>query len=232
VAVGFRAATNTGAAASVTSRAVNVPAGVASGDVAVCFLGLWDSSGAGGTPTVTPPSGFAQAYTFSSGDGKAKNSIWWKRLTGADSGTYSWSLSIACFTTVDCVAFTGVVSSGDPIGSLTTSAVGTFGSITSLNLTLAAGDAALWCVYNDSSGAHTPATGFTEVSDVDSASAAYLLSGAGGSTTASGGSIGSSSPAGAAMVGLVADGAVAGHPTILRSHSVPGMPGAALLGRR
>ncbi len=204
MAVGFRAGSNTGNSQSVTSINVPVPTGVAADDVIVIWLGQWEG---GFNPTITPPSGFASAGTWSSGDGLARNSVWWKRATGADSGNYAFSWTGgAGWTTGQAVAFTGVVTSGNPIGSQFTSAVGTFGSCTALNLTVGAGDGLVWCCYNDSSGAHTPPTGWTETADVDSGATAYLLSAGGGSISSTGASISSSSSAGVAMVALTAAG--------------------------
>lgn len=226
MAVTFVSSSTSGNAADVSSRAVDVPVGVQSGDIVVVALGQWQS---GATPTITPPSGFdaSAALTWSSGDGAARNSIWWKRLSAADTGTYTFTWTGGTFwTTVQAVAYRGVLASGDPISTKTTSAVGTFGSITSLSLStgIASGDGAFWTVYNDSNGLHTPPTGFTETADADSGSTAYAIT-SGTSITASGASIASSSSAGAAMVVLTQEPAggttyaVAGTVTIVAATS-------------
>lgn len=201
MAVSFVSASNTGGTASVSSLSVAVPASVVANDIVVCCLTQWQP---GVTPVVTAPAGFTQALGFSSNDGAAKNSLWWKRLTGADTGTYGFTWTGGAFwSTLQAVALRGVIASGDPISTKTTSAVGTFGSITTLTLStgITAGDAGVWMVYNDSAGAHTPPTGFTEAADVDSATTAYIIS-AGTSISAAGASITSSSSSGVGMVAL------------------------------
>ena len=220
MAVGFRQASNSGAAVSGTSRATNVPAGAAVDDIAVCWLGQWESSF---TPTVTPPTGFTQkGATWSSGNGQAKNSVWWKRLTAADTGTYSFSWTGGSgWTTVQCALFTGCITTGDPWDAVATPVTGTFGSITSMSVTVTnAGSALFWCVYNDSSGTHTPPTSFTETADVDCGSMAYRLVGA-GSQSASGASITSSSAAGAWLGALLPDGGGGGGATSVPAERRP-----------
>jgi len=200
--VAFRSSSDSGNSVTVTSRATNVPAGAAVDDIAVCWLGQWQS---GSTPTVTPPTGFTQkGATWSSGDGAAKNSIWWKRLTAADTGTYSFSWSGSFWTTLQCALFSGCATSGDPWDAVATPVTGTFGSVTSMSVTMSdPGGGLFWCVYNDSAGTHTPPTGFTEAADVDSGSMAWRIPAASGSQSASGASITSSSPAGAWLGALL-----------------------------
>lgn len=200
---------NTGNAASTTSRAPTVPSGSVANDVAVVYLGQFDANSAGATPTVTPPSGFARVGAiWTSSDGKAKNSIYWKRLTTTDSGTYSFSWSGNFWTTAQCVMFRGCIATGDPwatgVGAPVT-ATGSWGSISTLTLTLPdAGGALFWAVYNDSPAtAHTPPTSFTEAADNDCGSCAYRIPGSAGSQSASGASINTTGVAGAWMGALL-----------------------------
>lgn len=206
MAVAFRSSSSTGNAQSVASIAPAVPTGAAVDDIAVVFLGQWAS---GATPTITPPAGFTQkGATWSSGDGLAKNSVWWKRLTAADTGTYSFSWTGGGFwTTAEVALFSGCATSGDPWDAVATPVTGTFGSITSMSVTMTdAAGGLFWCVYNDSNGTHTPPTSFTELDDVDSASCAYRIPGSSGSQSASGASITSSSSAGAWLGALLSTG--------------------------
>jgi hypothetical protein len=207
VAVSFVGASASGNSANVLSVGTAVPAGVAAGDVAVAFLESWQDAT---PPTVTPPTGFAQkGATWSSSDGLAVNSVWWKRLTGADSGTYTFTLGSGRWNTLQLLVFRGCATSGDPFDAVATPVAGTFGSITSMSLTVTdGGGAQVFTVYNDSSGTHTPPTGFTEPAavDVDCAACAYKLNGgATGSVTVSGASISSSSSAGAWAGALLSD---------------------------
>lgn len=203
--VAFRAASNTGNAANVTSRAPAVPSGAAIDDIAVVALGQWNG---GGTPTITPPSGFTQKGGFwTSGDGAAKNSVWWKRLTAADSGTYSFSWTTSYWSTAQCALFSGCVTSGDPWDAVATAVAGTFGTFTTQTLTATDADGGLvWACYNDSSGTHTPPTNFTEAADNDCAAMAWRTGAGAGSQSAAAASVTSSSPAGAWFGALLSSG--------------------------
>jgi len=207
--VAFRQASNSGGAADVSTRATNVPAGVQINDIVVASLCQWQG---GAAPTsMVPPTGFTQKDTFTSGDTFAKNTIWWKRLTAADTGTYTWSWSNGTFwTTLQAIAFSGCITTGDPFDGTPTKTSGTFGSITTLTQTLSsAGGGLFWACYNDSTGTHTPPTNFTETADVDCGSCAYRIPGASGSQSAASASISSSSSAGAWLGALLEDGGAA-----------------------
>lgn len=213
--------TTAGNASEVSSQVVNVPTGAASGDIAVIYLGQWNA----GTPTITPASGFAQkGATWTSGDSVAKNSIWWKRLTGADTGTYSFSWSIGMWTTMQCVMFRGCISSGDPWQAVATPVTGTFGTYTTMSVTLgSAGDALYWAAYNDTAGTHTPPDNFTEAADNDSGACAYWMPGSAGSKSAANGSVTSSSAAGAWLGALSEDpgGAAVLHAAVQAAQAWP-----------
>lgn len=204
MAVAFRSASASGNSANASSRSTTVPAGAAIGDVVVAFVETWN-----GAVTVTPPSGFTQkGSVFSSGDGQSQNSVWWKRLTAADTGSYSFGYSGSRWSTVQALCFSGVIATGDPFDVVATPVAGTFGSITSMSLTTTDPNGAqIFTVYNDTTGTHTPPTGFTEPSgvDVDCASCAYKLNGgSSGSQSISGASVSSSSSAGAWAGALLA----------------------------
>lgn len=196
MAVTYVAGSNSGNATQLTTGATAVPVGAAVDDIVVIWLGQWQS---GATPGgMTPPSGFAQqGGTWTSGDSAAKNSTWWKRLTAADTGSYSFSWTGSFWTTVQAQCFRGVVASGNPFDGTAVTAAGTWGAIPTQNKSLSdPAGAMVWAVYNDTAGLHTPPTGFIETADVDSGAMAYLLPGASGAIAAAGSSIASSSPAG------------------------------------
>lgn len=224
MAVAFRSASDMGDAVNVTSRAVPVPAGAAVNDIAVVVFGRWD--GTSTASTITPPSGFTQKDTFTSGDGLAKGSVWWKRLTAADSGTYSFSWTASHYTTAECELFSGCVTTGDPFDGTPTKAVGTFGTFTTLSQTLSgAGGGLVWACYNDSAGTHTPPTGFTETADNDSGSMAYRIPGSAGSQSAASGSVTSSSSAGAWLGALLEAGGGGGASSLI----IPRQPARGLI---
>lgn len=79
-----------GTDATGASLALTIPAGTAADDYAVIIVELWDSTAT--NPTLTYPSGFSQIVNYiSSTDGFQKLKVAVKKLTGADSGTYSVS---------------------------------------------------------------------------------------------------------------------------------------------
>lgn len=163
------------------------------------------------------PTDFADwGTTYTSGDGQANVHIFWKRLTGADSGTYTWSWTAGSndWSHAHVFCFSGVASTGNPIEDVNAWS-GTAGSFGSTSLTTVTIPGLVWSSYNDSNGTHTPPTGFNEVIDFDSGSGAYLIATSAGTQTASGGSVTSSSPAAAVLIALKAEGA--GSPVGFRS---------------
>lgn len=207
MAVSFVGASASGNAAETTSLSTAVPAGVQAGDVVVAFFESWTSST---PPTVTPPTGFTQkGGVWASGDAAAQNTTWWKRLTGADTGNYTFGQSSTRWTTLQVMAFRGVIATGDPFDAVATPVAGTYGAVASMSIvTTDAAGALVFSFYNDTSGTHTPPTGFTEPTgvDVDCASCAYKLAGGvSGSQSISGASISSSSSAAAWAGALLSD---------------------------
>jgi len=213
MAIAFRSSSNTGNDVSATSAAPAVPTGATTNDIVVVVLSRWTADSA-----ITAPSGFTDwGTTYPAGTGGNTNAnlhIFWKRLTGADSGTYSFSWTNNTgnsWTHGHAFCFSGCVTSGTPIEAVNNWA-GTAGSIGSISVTTTTQPGLIWSVYNDTNGTHTPPTGYTEVIDFDSGSAAYLVPGTTGTQTASGGSITSSSATGAVLIALKAPGAAVGHP--------------------
>lgn len=217
--------TTTGDATNVTSRAPAVPSGAVANDIAIVYLGRWD--GTSGTATITPPSGFTQKDTFTSGDSLAKCSIWWKRLTAGDTGTYSFSWTGSHYTTAQCVLFRGCITSGDPFDGTPVKNAGTYGTYATLSLTTTdAAGALIWAAYNDTSAAHTPPTGFTEDADNDCGTLAHRFPGSAGSQSAASGSVASSSAAGSWLGALLSAGGGGG------PAAIPGRPQSYVPRRR
>lgn len=207
MAVAFRSSSNTGNDADTGTRAPAVPTGAAAGDIVVVVLSRWTT-----TTAITAPAGFTDwGTTYGAGTGGAGNAnihIFWKRLSGADAGTYSFSWtgggSFDSFAHAHAFCFSGCVTTGNPIEAVNNWA-GTAGTFGSTSVTTVTQPGLIWSTYNDSSGTHTPATGFTEVIDFDSGSGAWLVPGTTGTQTASGGSVSSSSAAAAVLIALAAD---------------------------
>src|SRR5438034_2004961 len=108
--------------ASTSTPAFAVPANVADGDIIVVPF-FADTS----TVTITGfPSGFAaceNSPVVNSGGGNPHTlHVAWKRATGADTGTYTFTLSSAVFVYGNAVRYTGCVAAGNPWDSPTNSA--------------------------------------------------------------------------------------------------------------
>lgn len=112
-----------------TSRAFAVPSGAAIDDVVVIVVCNEDGT------VNSLPSGFAHAASSpvitSLGDVLRVNIIW-KRLTAADTGTYTVGFSTNTFNSGQAFLFRGVVTSGSPFDSgVSTGATGASASTTS-----------------------------------------------------------------------------------------------------
>lgn len=96
-------------AGSRTSVAIPVPAGVASGDIVV--VGVYKEN----TATITAPSGFTLKASDTT-NAATQGALWvyWKRLTAADTGTYSFSWTGASYAGGHAAAGRGAVATGDP----------------------------------------------------------------------------------------------------------------------
>ncbi|HEX6461749.1 MAG TPA: hypothetical protein VFZ58_00555 [Candidatus Saccharimonadales bacterium] len=197
MAVGFRSSSNTGNDTNTSTLSPAVPTGAATGDIVVAILTRW----AGGNPAVTPPAGFSEFGTQIV-NGDAKMNTFWKRLTSADAGTYTFSWGSAMWSHMHCFCMTGVIASGDPIGSNRSTWTGTAGTYGNTQVTTAFTPGLIWSAYNDTGGTHMPPTDFTEVIDFDSGAGAYYLPGADGTHTASGATVSSSSNAIIVLVAL------------------------------
>jgi hypothetical protein len=159
--------TNTGTLVQASSRAPAVPTGAAVGDVAFVHLDLWDSSL---DPAVTTPSGFTQLYKATASGGQAKTYVFWKRLTAADTGTYTFSWTGSPYSAAIVTMLRGVKASGDPVGANYNTTTATSANFPSTTVNPSYVPALLWHGYSDSPATHTPPTspvGFVETADYD-----------------------------------------------------------------
>lgn len=197
MAVGYRSSSTSGDEFSASSRAATVPTGAASGDVMIAILERW-----GGNPAITPPAGFTDwGTTYLSGDSASNIHIFWKRLTGSDTGSYTFSWTGSLWSHLHVVCMTGVIATGTPIEAANGWA-GTAGTYGSTSVTTATIPGLIWTSYNDTGGTHTPPTGYTEILDNDCGSTAYRIGTATGSQSASGATVTTSSPATAVLLAL------------------------------
>lgn len=180
MAVGFRSSSIRGVSdQNTTSCAIPVPAGAAAGDIVVCFVGSWSNGG-----TITPPAGF----TLISGalQGVTRLSAYWKRLTGPDTGSYTFTWPDTGWNNGSAVCLTGGVATGDPIEQFTTGgARGT--SYPTLGVTTATVPGLVWGAYNESlDTTHDVPDSFTGVAAQDYGTTAYRLPATTGTHTATG----------------------------------------------
>lgn len=166
-----------------------VPASVAANDIIVIPIFL-DS-----TATITAmASGFAHAADSPAtvvGGGGHSLAVVWKRATGADSGTYDFTLSATAYRAGSAARYTGAVTSGDP-WDVTNSASDTgLATVTPAvsDTTTVADTLLIFAGSNWSGGTWTPPASFTERMDTGDgvhtlADLAQPTAGATGSITA------------------------------------------------
>lgn len=179
-----------GLASGRTSSNVPVPSGVAAGDVILLIVYFENTSTSG---TITPPTGFAllgSGLSF----GTTGQMVYWKRATGADSGTYNVTHASAVTSGV-AHRFTGAAPTGTPVELLgSAGSSGTTGSAPAVSGTTTAANELLayFALTNDfgftTASNWTPPTGFTERFDTQGfelATKTQASAGATGSLTAS-----------------------------------------------
>jgi hypothetical protein len=188
MAVGYGNAGTALAAASGTTAAIPVPSSVAAGDIIVAVFFI------SGANVPTPPSGFTAASGIPLADpGGYKLYVYWKRATGADSGTYDFTWTGGNTYQGQAYRFTGCATTGDPFdGTASTSTLPHGGGSTTFSapsLTTTVNDTMLlWAVMHEFSTYRlTTPSGFTEVLDADFLAVdykAHATAGATGSITA------------------------------------------------
>lgn len=97
--------------ASGTSAAIPVPSGVTADQIILAHLYIES------TATVTPPAGFTEAGASpisATGPGAHTLRVFWKRATGADSGTYSFTWTGSAYREGSAQRYTGCITSGSP----------------------------------------------------------------------------------------------------------------------
>lgn len=162
----FRSSSILPAADGLAAVAVPVPAGAAAGDVVV--VGIYKEN----TAAVTGPDATwteAAALTTSASARGALH-VWWKRLTAADTGTYTFSWSGPSFAEAVAGAWSGRAATGDPFDGAPGTAEST-AHVTSLPVSAtpaAAGGDAVGVWINFNGGVEfTPPANYTERQDGD-----------------------------------------------------------------
>lgn len=149
---------------SDTSAPVAVPSGTAAGRVALVTMFL-----DGNAQTVTPASGFAAAEGIPSQitgvSGAHSLFVWWKRLTGSESGPWTFTWGSSAYREAIATLYTDVVAVGTPFDSPTDAAQDNAGGTVTpaVDVTTLGPDRLLiWAATNWSGGTWTAPTGFTK----------------------------------------------------------------------
>jgi hypothetical protein len=153
---------------TTSTPAFAVPASVASGDIIVIPMFI-----DGGTATISAmASGFAHAegspVSTTGGGTNHALAVVWKRASGADSGTYAFTLSGSTYVAGSAARYTGAVGSGTPFDSPTSTNTGnTNGTVSpAVSVTTGGPDRLLiFSATNWTGGAWTPPTSFNERMD-------------------------------------------------------------------
>lgn len=206
MAVAYRSSSVTGTAdAQDAGKNIPVPTGAAADDIALLAIEVWLDTST--DPVITWPSGFTQKISYeSTTDGFQRMFIGWKRLTGADTGTYNYTISGSYWNMAHCILISGAATTGDPIEA-TNTAQSTGTSTPSTSVTMTTAGALVHFVMNENSASATPPTSFTEVQDGNYVHTNYRLPGASGTYTTSGGSTSVSTLQLAALLAVKAAGA-------------------------
>ncbi|MEO5664034.1 MAG: hypothetical protein ABIR39_12190 [Nocardioides sp.] len=149
--------------ATTATPAYAVPAGAAADDIAVVGMFTQDAG------AITPPAGFTLKYD--SGIVNAyRHVIFWKRLTGADSGSYTFTMAGSSYCEGTCVLFSGRATTGDPFTATDSATDPSNTAITVTALTAAASDDLVGFAHQFNGGAWTPPSGMTERQDASASS--------------------------------------------------------------
>lgn len=204
--VAFRSSSTTGTSdAEVASIAVPVPAGAAANDIALVAIEQWQSTST--NPTVTPPAGFTQIVDINldADQGWQRLKVFWKRLSGADSGSYTFTWTGAQWSQGQAMLITGAKTTGDPIGANVNTATAAAPTTSTPTTTLSGLTFQPFLanfVANESSSTQTPPTSFTETQEANYLKSNYRIPGATGTFSASGGTLSTSTSQVAALIAV------------------------------
>jgi hypothetical protein len=172
----YRTGSVSSVAGTGTSAAVPVPTGAAAGDIVVVGLYLETTDA-----SITAPAGFtlrSEAGSAATGLSRGRLFVYWKRLTGSDAGTYSFSWTTSAIYDVAAGAYSGRVTAGDPWDSPQIVAGAASTSLTTVipSATVrAGGDLVAFATFHATAGATswTPPSGMTERYDVSGGHLSY-----------------------------------------------------------
>lgn len=186
--VSYVDSTSTGASdAQDSGKNVAVPTGAAINDIAILPIEIWLDTAT--DPIVGRPSGFTQKTFYeSTTDGFQRVAIGWKRLTAADTGNYTYTITNGTYwNQAQCILVRGCITTGDPFEDVdTVQNIGT--SLPAASVDTTVNPFLLSVIANENSATKTPPTSFTEVEDANYLETSYRIPGSSGTFTTSGGS--------------------------------------------
>lgn len=208
MAVGYRSSSVTGSTdAQDAGKNCPVPTGAAANDIALLAIEMWLDTAT--DPVVTWPSGFTQTvYYESTADPFQRIAVGWKRLTGADTGNYAYTLNGSYWNMAHCMLVTGAATTGDAIEATNTAETGGT-TMPSTSVTTVTEPFLAHFVAKVGSATNTPPTNFTEVQDGTYLTTSYRIPATTGTHTTSGGSTSASTVKIAVLIAVKAEGAVA-----------------------
>lgn len=167
--------------------ALVVPTGTAANSIILAYIYVEDDTAITGVPTGFTQKAFAENNTASNAH---RLYVYWKRATGADSGSYTFTFAAAVsWRSGVAVRIEGAITTGDPFdtgtGAVQTAATTTNATAApAVSLTTTAADTLLvYSASNFNGGAtYTPPTSFTENLDTEEITIATLAKGAAGAT--------------------------------------------------
>lgn len=199
-------------AAADTSAVVTLPSSIAVNDIVVVTLYKEN------TNAVTPAAGFTEKGTAPTTTAPQAHHVFWKRMSGGESGTVTFSWTGSVFRAASAHRITGCITSGDPIEGMGTAQSNA--SVSTLNVSLGSSSANSLLVWSGTdwtggSGWTAPTAngGYTERDDLDVLSDATLTGAwAGGATGNVTGTSTVSGPMTAILINLLEAGAATSRP--------------------
>ena len=208
-------------AANGTSAVVTLPSSISANDIVLISIYKED------TGAVTPAAGFTEKGTAPTTTAPQGQYTFWKRMSGGESGTVTFSWTNNVFRAATANRITGCITTGDPIEGFNTNFNNSSsGTSPAVSLGSTSVDTLLYWAGTDFTGGNTwtaPST-YTKRGDVDVLGDATKDNTAGGATGSVTGTMGVSGISTAVLLNLLPDtggsggGSTAGWPRIHVAH--------------
>ena len=158
MAIAYRAHTTAGGSAG-TSVAPSKPSGTTDGDILIAYLVV-----GGASKTITPPSGWTLKDERQGDDPDGTTYLYWK-WASSEPASWTWSWSGSAYGEIEVVAYSGAITSGDPIDvfSESVNSVNAHSStVASAITTTVANTMLVLCIMSWDSGPFASSSGMTE----------------------------------------------------------------------